>query len=121
MLVKAPGFTAVAILILSLGIGANTAIFSVVEGTLLRPLPFPNASRLVRAYEATDDNGARGSTLSLSEQTFRQWREFGRDVFEDIAAATGANVTVGVLSGSPAQHTAAARISANFLSVLGLQ
>ena len=121
MLVKSPGFNAVAILILALGIGANTAIFSVVEGTLLRPLPFPEASRLVRAYEAADDNGGRGSTLSLSEQTFRQWREFGHDVFEDVAAATGANVTVGVVSDNPAQNVQAARISSNFLPVLGLQ
>src|SRR5436190_186022 len=94
-LVKSPATSAIAILILALGIGANTAIFSVVEGLLLRPLPFPKAERLVRVYEAADDNGARGSTLQLSEQTLRQWREFGRDIFEDIAAATGTNVTVG--------------------------
>src|SRR5438270_11951043 len=92
---KSPGFTSVAIITLALGIGANTAIFSVVEGTLLRPLPFPNAQRLVRVYEAANDSGARGSTLSLSEQIFRQWREFGRDIFDDMAAATGTNVTIG--------------------------
>jgi putative ABC transport system permease protein len=118
---KAPGFNAIAILILALGIGANTAIFSVVEGTLLRPLPFPEAHRLVRAYEANDDSGARSSTLALSEQTFRQWREFGHDVFQDVAAATGANVTIGVVSDKPAEHTPAARISANFLPVVGLR
>jgi hypothetical protein len=65
MLIKSPAFSLVAIITLALGIGANTAIFSVVEGTLLRPLPFANANRLVRLYEATDDNGARGS-LSIS-------------------------------------------------------
>jgi hypothetical protein len=92
MLVKSPAFSLVAIITLALGIGANTAIFSVVEGTLLRPLPFANANRLVRLYEATDDNGARGSTLNLSEQTFRQWREFGGDIFEGVASATGTNV-----------------------------
>src|SRR5437764_1017475 len=91
MLVKSPGFSLVAIITLALGIGANTAIFSVVEGTLLRPLHFPQASRLVRAYETSDELGARGSTLALSEQTWRQWREFGRDIFQDLAAAGIAN------------------------------
>jgi hypothetical protein len=66
-------------------IGANTAIFSVVQGTLLRPLPFPDAERLVRLYEAQDDSGARGTTLNLSERTARQWREHGRHIFEDVA------------------------------------
>ena len=89
LLIKSPGFCLIAILTLALGIGANTAIFSVVEGTLLRPLPFPNADRLVRVYEAADDNGARGSSLNLSEQTVQQWREHGSEIFEGLAAATG--------------------------------
>ncbi|MDQ3120124.1 MAG: ABC transporter permease [Verrucomicrobiota bacterium] len=120
MLVKSPAFTAVVVITLALGIGANTAIFSVVQGTLLRPLPFPKADRLVRIYEAEDDQGGRGSTLNLSEQTVRQWREHGREIFEDIGAATGANVTVGAIDGGPAQNVPAVRMSANFLSVLGL-
>src|SRR6266567_605255 len=120
MLIKSPGFSFVAILTLALGIGANTAIFSVLEGTLLRPLPFPNANRLVRLYEATDENGARGGTLALSEQTLRQWREFSSDIFEGVGAATGTNVTVGAIGNNPARSVAVARISANFLSVVGL-
>lgn len=120
MLVKSPGFSAVAIITLALGIGANTAIFSVVEGTLLRPLPFPDPDRLVRLYEAADDSGARGSTLNLSEQTVRQWREYGRDIFEDIGAATGTNVIVGVSADDRARNVPGARVSANFFSVLGL-
>ncbi len=119
-LLRTPGFSLVAVFILALGIGANSAIFSVVEGTLLRPLPFPHAEQLVRLYEAENENGARGGTLNMSEQTLQQWREFGREIFQDIGAATGANVTVGRTSGQPAQNVQAARVSANFFSVLGL-
>src|SRR5437899_8528705 len=117
---KSPGFTSVAIITLALGIGANTAIFSVVEGALLRPLPFPNAQRLVRIYEALDENGARSATLNLSDRTAARFREFGRDIFEDVAGGTGGASTVSVKTGSPAQTVPAARITYNFFNVLGL-
>src|SRR3954453_10670682 len=100
LLTKAPAFSAVAIMTLALGIGANSAIFSVVEGTLLRPLPFPHSDRLVRLYEAADENGARGHSLNLSEQTVRQWREYGTGIFDGIAAATGIKVTIDAFSGN---------------------
>src|ERR1700748_971015 len=120
VLLKSPLFSVVAVLPLGLGVGANTAIFSVVEGSLLRSLPFPSADRLVRLYEAQDEGDARSGTLNMSEETIAQWREFGRDVFEDIGAATGASVVVGGVKGEPARTLQAARISANFFSVLGL-
>jgi putative ABC transport system permease protein len=117
---KSRAFAAVAVCTLALGIGANTAIFSVVEGTLLRPLPFPNADRLVRVYETTNENGVRGGSMNLSDQTVRQWQENGGQIFEGLAAATGQNVTVGAMNGSSARSVQAARISSNFLTVLGL-
>src|SRR3954463_9398070 len=117
---KSPGFAIVAIATLALGIGANTAIFSVIESALLRPLPFPKADRLVRVYETFDENGARSNALNLAEKTVQQWREYGRDIFEGIGVATGASVTASS-PGEPAQSFPAARISANFLAVLGLQ
>jgi predicted permease len=120
MLWKSPAFSVIAIATLALGIGANTAIFSVIESALLRPLPFPNADRLVRVYETFDENGARSNTLNLTEKTVRQWREYGSDIFEGIGAATGASVTASS-SGEAAQSFPAARITANFLDVLGLQ
>ena len=55
LLLKSPGFTITAIVILGLGIGANTAIFSLINGVLLRPLPNPQADRLVRVYQPTQD------------------------------------------------------------------
>jgi putative ABC transport system permease protein len=119
LLWKSPAFSVVAIATLALGIGANTAIFSVIESALLRPLPFPNADRLVRLYETFDESGARSSTLNLSEKTVLQWREHGRDIFEDIAVGTGASITAST-EGQSAQSFPAARISSNFLTVLGL-
>lgn len=120
MLWKSPAFSIIAIATLALGIGANTAIFSVIESALLRPLPFPNADRLVRTYETFDENGVRSNTLNLAEKTVRQWREYGSDIFEGIGVATGASVTLSS-AGDSAQSFPAARISANFLNVLGLQ
>jgi putative ABC transport system permease protein len=117
---KSPAFSVIAIATLALGIGANTAIFSVIESALLRPLPFPNADRLVRVYETFDENGARSNTLNLAEKTLRQWREYGADIFEGIGAATGASV-IASSQGEAAQSFPAARITANFLTVLGLQ
>src|SRR3954470_8402002 len=113
-LAKAPGFTAAGVLVLALGIGVNTAIFSVVEAALLRPLPFPEPERLVRLYEAFDEPDTRANTLNLSELTVRDWREHTRDVFTGLGAATGAALTYGSSDGAtPARNFSAARISAD--------
>ncbi len=117
---KSPGFTLVAVLTLALGIGANTAIFSVVEGAFLRPLPFPHGERLVRVYEALDENGARSASLNLSDRTVARFREFGRDIFEDVAGGTGGAAVVGLTGGVPAQTLPAAQVTSNFFNVLGL-
>jgi putative ABC transport system permease protein len=73
MLVKNPAFTAVAVLTLALGIGANTAIFSVIDAALLRPLPYPNADRIVVLYQLDQDkqtdNPAPADFLDLRKQS----------------------------------------------------
>src|SRR3954451_19553831 len=117
---NSPGFTVVAVLTLALGIGSNTAIFSVVEGVLLRPLPFPTAERLVRIYEALDENGARSATLNLTDRTAARFREFGRDIFEDVAGGTGGASVVSAKAGSSARTVPAALVTYNFFNVLGL-
>ena len=107
---KSPAFTLIAVITLALGIGANTAIFSVVEGVILRPLPFPHAERLVRIYEALDENGARSASLNLSDRTVARFREFGHDIFEDVAGGTGGAAVVGLNGSSPAKTVPAARV-----------
>jgi putative ABC transport system permease protein len=117
---KSPAFSIIAVATLALGIGANTAIFSVIESALLRPLPFPKADRLVRVYETFDENGVRSSTLNLTEKTLRQWREYGGDIFEGIGAATGGAASVAI-TGESTQIFPAARVTANFMNVLSFQ
>src|SRR5215471_11997127 len=81
---KNPGFTIVAGVALALGIGANTAIFSVVNGVLLRPLPYPEPDRLVMIYEKTQEFDHN----SVAYPNFLDWRRENRS-FEDMAAFRG--------------------------------
>src|SRR5215467_1938867 len=84
-LAKSPGFTAVTLITLALGIGANTAIFSVVNAVLLRPLPYPEASRLVMVWAT---NTARGLTEDVaSYPDFEDWRAQS-NCFQALAAFT---------------------------------
>src|SRR6185436_16951082 len=90
MLLKKPGFTAVAVITLALGIGANTAIFSVVNGVLLRPLPFNQAEQLIRVYVTVPDRGIKNNPASWLN--FADWRAQNA-VFEAMTAYSGASAT----------------------------
>ncbi len=110
---KSPGFTTVTVLTLALGIGANTAIFSVVNGVLLNPLPFRNASRIVSMFEATP-NFFKGS---ISYPNFLDWQRDNRS-FEAMAAYRS---TDGSITGTgQAEYVHAQRVSANFFPILGV-
>ena len=110
---KSPVFTAVTVITLTLGIGANTAIFSVVNAVLLNPLPFKNASRIVSMFEETP-NFAKGS---ISYPNFLDWQRDNRS-FEAMAAYrhTDGSIT-GV--GQP-ENVQAECVSANFFPILGV-
>jgi putative ABC transport system permease protein len=90
MLMKYPGFTLIAVLTLALGIGANTAIFSVVNGVLLRPLPFDEAERLVRVYVTVPARSLRMNPVSYLN--FADYRA-QNSVFASMAAYSGASAT----------------------------
>ncbi|MDQ3803685.1 MAG: ABC transporter permease [Acidobacteriota bacterium] len=108
-----PGFAAVAVLTLALGIGANTAIFSVVNAVLLRPLPYEDPERIVRIGGT---NQRRGAALgSFSPQDFFDWRERA-NVFEALAAYDGWSPSL-TGAGEP-ERVEAARVSPGFFGVL---
>ncbi len=114
---RAPGFSAVVVVIIALGIGANAAIFSVVRAVMLRPLPMAEPDRLVRLRE-NFASGADETQLNLGPITWERWRKFNT-VFTDVAAATGATFT---LTGEgDAEYVPAAVVSYNFFPVLGVQ
>ena len=114
MLAKNPGFTAVAVLTLALGIGANTALFSVVNGVLLKPLRYAEPDRLVAVYS----RDANFATSSISYPNFLDWVRDNRS-FSSLAAYRSDSFTLTGM-GEP-ERVAADMISANFFPVLGVK
>jgi len=113
MLVKNPGFTAVAAITLALGIGANTAIFSVVNAVLLRPLPYRDPSRLVLMNESSKQL----PDMSVSYPDYLDWRDRSRS-FERIAAVQPAQYT---LSGvERPERLGGWNVTADFFPTLGV-
>ena len=109
-LLRSPGFTAVALLTLALGIGANTAIFSVVNSVLLKPLPFQQPDRLVQVFEST-----RGGLGTASPPNFTDWRNES-SAFAVMGAYTA---TAGALTGrGDPQRIAGAAVTGDFFRVL---
>lgn len=116
MLRKSPGFTTVAVLTLALGIGANTAIFSVVNAVLLRSLPYANPGQLVFVSDAKPEAGISG--LGMSYPTFTELRDHNR-VFNAIAGF-GAHALVLTGSGEPSELSTVV-VTSDFFSVLAAE
>lgn len=116
---KSPGFTFIAVLVLALGIGGNTAIFSVVNAVLLRPLPYPQSEQLVLLRERL--LGPAGfESGSVSYMNYLDWR-VAQKSFTDLALARTERVNLSALDGkSTAEAIRAARVTANYLSLLKL-
>ena len=111
---KSPGFAFVAIASLALSLGANTAIFSFVNAVLLKPLPYPNADRIVRVLEMRPDGGHNG----ISTLDFLDWQK-QNNCFDFMAAQTGGSATLTGVE-EPIQIPGA-RVSAHFFDIFGVR
>ncbi|MFB0554789.1 MAG: ABC transporter permease, partial [Phycisphaerae bacterium] len=116
MLVRNPGFTVVVILVLALGIGANTAIFSVINAVLLRPLQFEDPDRLVMVWEQNLERGWDRS--NVSSLNVADWREQNQ-VFEHLASVRKWQFTL--TGGDEPEEIPASLVSTNFFSALGIK
>ena len=119
MLRKAPGFTIVAVIVLALGIGANSAIFSVVNAVLLRPLPFQQPEQLVQVWHTPPQSSFPGMTrFSVSPANYLDWENQNHS-FEQMAIYGFADYNL-TGKGDP-ESVMAIRVSPNFFSVLSAQ
>jgi len=119
MLRKAPGFTIVAVIVLALGIGANTAIFSVVNAILLRPLPFQDPERLVQVWHVPPPRSFPGmSRFSVSPANYLDWEKQSH-VFKSMAIYGYSNYSLAG-TGDPESVTGI-RVSPEFFSILRVQ
>ena len=111
---KNPGFSAVAVLTLALGIGATTAIFSVVYGVLLRPLPYPGSNRIMAVFEVT----SKGRPSRVADPNFDDFR----DQSHSFQAMAKYHDGVASVSGAAQPtRTRVAEVSPGFLEVFGIQ
>ncbi|HEX7050810.1 MAG TPA: ABC transporter permease [Longimicrobiales bacterium] len=114
---RTPGFTMVAVLTLALGIGANTAIFSVIDGVLLRPVPFADADRLMMVWETDRNSGTTREPASVPD-----YLDFGERStrFERLAAFAGTELNLTPDDGAPLRLTALA-VTHEFLPLVGIE
>ncbi len=113
---KSPGFTLVAILTLALCIGANSAIFSVINAVLLRPLPYPNPDRLLIVTESD----ANQPSISVSYPDYLDWKK-ENTVFESLAVSRRETYNLSGLKGRQPEQIPGAVVTANFFQVIGLK
>ncbi len=114
LLAKTPGFTAIMVLTLAVGIGASTALFSVVDCLLVRPFPYPDSERLVVVWSKPP----RGAVINVSPANFVDFRHQNR-VFEHMGAASLAQFNVSI--DGVAERLTGLRVSAGFFDTLGIR
>ncbi len=117
---RTPGFTGIAILVMALGIGANVALFTVVRGVLLKPLPFHDPDRLVMLYEAGLQMDDAAGPNVVSGGMYAEWKNQSRS-FSSLALAKGIRVGLSGSGGQLPEKLKSALFSWNMLSTLGVQ
>jgi putative ABC transport system permease protein len=115
MLRRQPAFTAVAVVALALGVGANTAIFSVVNAVLLRPFPFREQERIVGVWEATESH----NRIEVSPGNFADWRRHATDTFEQMAVLNPWSANLAG-DGAP-ERLQGFQVSPSFFPMLGVE
>jgi predicted permease len=111
------GFTVTAVAVLAISIGANTAVFSVINSLLLRPLPYPDADQIVQVV-ITHDPAKFSYTLDTSIPKFMAWKG-GVRIFSHLAAYQAADPGVNLIDGGPPEHLSALHVSLDYFGVLG--
>src|SRR6058998_4244633 len=113
--VKNPAFSAVAIITLALGIGANTAIFSIVNAVLLRPLPYPDADRIM----VLNESSGPGQDYSVALPDYFDWQK-DNTVFEHLAATHKESRNLNGIPGRDPERVSCAAVTRNFFKIIGL-
>src|SRR5438067_6425639 len=115
MLAKQPAFTAIAILTLALGIGANTAIFSMINSVLLRPLPYPQADRIM----VLNESSGPGQDFSVALPDYFDWQKETK-TFEHLACTHKESRNLSGIPGREAERVSTASVTRNFFNIIGL-
>jgi predicted permease len=115
MLGRSPGFAFIAIATMALGVGATTAIYSVIDATLLHPLPYPNPAELVRSQDDLTGVGAQGVGISVPE-----WRDLESSGIFQSAAITGRGANVNLTGSAQPLRLSFKQVTPNYFAVLGV-
>src|SRR5438477_3464996 len=115
VLAKQPAFTLIAVLTLALGIGANTAIFSIINAVLLRPLPYPDADRIM----VLNESSGPGDYSSVALPDYFDWRNENK-VFEHLAATHKESRNLSGIPGREPERISCASVTRNFFNIIGL-
>src|SRR5271156_1714401 len=115
MLLRSPGFSFIAIATMALGVGATTAIYSVIDATLLHPLPYPNPTELVRIQDDLPGVGAQGVGISVPE-----WRDLESSGIFQFTSITGTGENVNLTGSAQPMRLSFKQVTPNYFAVLGV-